>query len=1147
MGEIVYILKEPYFRPFDMYKYRALAQRRDMSLDEYAQFISGVPYFGGKNITDEQIIAFFEDNLFEGKVYISSDASNQWIRSYAYRNGYTLKSFVELYGYETTSVDGHDKTTYAKQAHIEELKKHIVYDNVIYVDTFSPIYRTISVYAQKRGQGINDYIEELGFKRTMIRPVSNSVNDEADMEEYGYAEDAKLAERIFAKYPLLGSYIFSERNLEALNRNAKNYVDKLLSDSGLFKSPNILRAELQITLAVINYAKNWASEEEASFWNFMAGQFGYRDNSNEIRDILCHCVEDAMRHQKRLFLSDSNGNQYKSTIVVHAMTTKKTWMYLYDFLFDFYKNNLNWTYMENDPSIGQMVRALARKLDSIADDVRDESISISSEVYRFQEGIRKLVLFRPRYSEKLFGVLIKRLDEIIKQEAGPAKTYEEILADEWIAKKIQKILATKTKRTWSTETKDIAISYDRIRANYQIEDNTDIKIVLPDIRLKEEDTGNVTLQIYYGDRLINTKGLSFYGNELGRTVHGIKVDLKECQRLSGGNSFDFSIRIICDDNVIYDSENTLYRGCIAFDKKNEINPTSITKGNYLIVLPSGDNLEVENAEVSVISEDVRYGNFYFVQFGADFAFTYHDQILAIDNISNESIRVIVPHVRRDLAYLQDGLEYKVASSCDAVRIVMSEDDIQGKYVILLNGERIGFDELEFAVNGANTIYELPINLCSSKEACRIQILDLNRNRLVLNEQFIVAENVLFEFNRPIYFSDKDYENAGLKYLIDSSEPEVIRVSKGDDFVSVPYASGEFIFLIPRLKAYDSTEHKWGADARYWIEEIGFDTFMKIDIPEGVSTKLMLGDLVINPEMDGSFGLGNLLHGSDFVGNDNVDLSVNIIIDGTVYTRYLLAQIAIKERFIYQPKISFENGCLGWDRGYGFVGRKDASFSLTIFLENGFNQSYKLKLEDEIIADNVSLELGEYGYRITKDSGNIFMPTSEVITEGVFFVGDANELRFLHHIIEIGKVSFYDNYSDRVMQTEIAPICIDNLHFVGIEEVGDDGELPVYTGTVFFENKYGERNEFSFSQGKVDGNVLIKVNPARVALLNDSVLSLVDSEGNAFDEGDGFYCYSFRDKNTGEFKYSFTDKEYVDWNKKYYRGIDLYIYKRERVD
>ena len=1140
LGEKVYILKEPYFKPYDIYKYRFLAHRRGMSLEEYTQFLEGVSYFGGKSITDDQIIEFFEANMVNGKVYISSDSSNHWIRSYASRNGYTLKAFIEFYGYETALADAYDKSLNARLSHIEELKKCIVYDNVIYLDTFSPIYRIISVYASYNGITLNEYISDLGFKRTMIKPFFNRNNDEADMEIYQSAEDAKIIEKIFANNPLLGNYVFSEEKLQKLNSKAKKYVDQMVSDPGVFRSVHALKAEMLVTLAVINYAKKWASEEESSFWNFMSGQFGYRESSSEVRDILCRCVEDSMNHRKRLFLSDAKWNLYKGTIVTHAMATKKTWMYLFDFLFDFYKNNLNWTYMENDPSIEQMVRALYRKLDDSISDSKDEAISISSEVYRFQEGIRKLVLYRPKYTERMFGRLIKRLDKIIKQEAGPANTYEEVLAEEWISKKMLKILETKIRRSWSSEAKDLAISYDRIRVSYRLENETDVKIVLPDIRLKEEDTGNVTMQIYYGDKLVDTKGLSFYGNELGRTVQGKRIDLKECQRLSGANTFDFAVRITCDDTLIYDSGNSLYRSCLVFEKKTEVNPSSCTKGNYTIIIPGGENLEVENAQVNVILEDVRYGNYYYVQFENDFIFSFHDEVLAIDNISNGAIRVIVPNVRRDLSFIKDSIRYKIVSACDMVRIVMSEDDIQGKYVILFNGERISFDELGASKNGLNTIYELPINMSANEEACRIQILDLNRNKLVLNEQFIIVENVLFEFNRFVYYSEKDFDNASLRYSFDDMEPASIQLTKEDEFISVPFANGEFVFSVPTLKVYDTLEHRWGADTQYWIEEIGYETFMRFEYPDSISVKLYLDDYDIPVEMDDSYGLGNVLHGLDHLDKDNVDLKLRAYIDNAEYTSYQLAKIAVKERFAFQPKLIIEDDKLLWDRGYGFVGRKNTVFKLKISSDNGYSESLNLNLEEELIAEGLSLELGEYKYQIVKESGNIFMPSKEHITEGVFFVGDANELRFLHHKICIDKVSFYDSYTDKVMQKEIIKICIDNLKYVGTESVSDDGELPIYTGIVFFENKHGIRKEFSDKNEVTESGTLMKVNPVRVVLLNDSVLSMVDSEG------DGFYCWSFIDKNTGEIKYSFTDREYSDWNERFYRGVDLYIYERERM-
>lgn len=74
------------------------------------------------------------------KLYISSDPKNQWIRSLASRNGYAIKDFIELYGFES-KLDGTELTSDgARERHIEELKQYIVCDNVVYFPTDSRIY-----------------------------------------------------------------------------------------------------------------------------------------------------------------------------------------------------------------------------------------------------------------------------------------------------------------------------------------------------------------------------------------------------------------------------------------------------------------------------------------------------------------------------------------------------------------------------------------------------------------------------------------------------------------------------------------------------------------------------------------------------------------------------------------------------------------------------------------------------------------------------------------------------------------------------------------------------------------------------------------------------------------------------------------------
>ena len=97
-GNIIYCIRKPFFLPKYPDKFRANAQLRGMTTDEYSRFISAYPIGDARAVNDEQVIEFFEENLVDGKVYISSDPKNQWIRSLASRNGYAIKDFIELYG-----------------------------------------------------------------------------------------------------------------------------------------------------------------------------------------------------------------------------------------------------------------------------------------------------------------------------------------------------------------------------------------------------------------------------------------------------------------------------------------------------------------------------------------------------------------------------------------------------------------------------------------------------------------------------------------------------------------------------------------------------------------------------------------------------------------------------------------------------------------------------------------------------------------------------------------------------------------------------------------------------------------------------------------------------------------------------------------
>lgn len=55
----------------------------------------------------------------------------------------------------------------------------------------------------------------------MIKPFFKRNNDEADMEIYQSAEDAKIIEKIFANNPLLGNYMFPEGKTSGIKFKSK--------------------------------------------------------------------------------------------------------------------------------------------------------------------------------------------------------------------------------------------------------------------------------------------------------------------------------------------------------------------------------------------------------------------------------------------------------------------------------------------------------------------------------------------------------------------------------------------------------------------------------------------------------------------------------------------------------------------------------------------------------------------------------------------------------------------------------------------------------------------------------------------------------------------------------------------------------------
>ncbi len=1079
-GEFITVLKKSYFNPYDTSHFRYLASARRMSQDEYAMFLYGVPYITNKHsVTDDKIIDFLEKNKVDGKVYIPATPETHWLRSFISRSGYTVDDFIKFYGYNTVFEE-------AATTEIDEG-----------VSLFNKIEKEMKVYDC----------------------------------------DGKFVEKVFARNPLLGNEIISEKNLQALYANSKNFIDQKVRDCSIQLQ---LAHDMQITLAVINYAKNWVSEDDSGFWRYITSQFGYRDENGKIREIICACVKNAMVKNRRWFVVTNTGYQYKSTIVIHAMTTKRTWMALCDFLFEFYKTNLDWVYIENDPIIERMVLAVGNKL-SAADDSNIDDIEISDKVYWFQEGIKKLIVYKPGYAAKVLSQMIQRIDALINHEEKPAKTYLDQLCDEWIEQKILS-LSTSGRTRHTGERRTVIIDYSRIRSTYQLKNEDNVVITVPDVRMEKNDFEGIRLYVYNNDKvIIDGKSLAFYGNELGKTLSGFTLNMNDLLKRNSDRTFAFRVVIMCDDDEIYNSGASLYRECLCFEGSRECGIERCTKGAYSVFIPAGHTVEFIGAESSIIREDTNI-KAYYVQIGIDFVVNIDGKIIAFDNGDNNDIKVMMPRAKTDAEYIENGVRYSIVAAGASACIIVGPDFYDKQYRILLDGNIVEMSTLTQETVSDRIIYELPLGN-SDNHTSVLQIADLMRNRVVVRKNIRVIEKLYYRFNREFYFSDRDFEDAVVSVRIDDKEMKAYPFFKKDVAIAIPYAEGEIEIHLPTIKVRDNYNNEWNGDNRYWVKEVKQNHFLYVKSPSSVSVVISVDGNEVAIENGDTFTFGNTVFGLD-----NPEDKKWTIVEMRVYRgdelaqKYELGRIAMVEQFAEKLKLTYEAGIFQWDSHNQFFGDSTGNFVIAIMDKSGQETKFPFHLDEGSISNKKELPIGDYRFEIQKQSANIFTMTSTTLAKGNFYVGDANELRFMNKKIVIDKITCEEG--DRLEVIRIKESYIDNIEYVRTEFVDSEGqECPIYTGIMYFiSDTKKKRKEYSTCEGETEeGYAVYKVNPIRIVYINDSTLSLTN------EDEDGIYYYSYYDKYLEELVYLITDREPNYKNQIRYCLGDLYSYTKEGVD
>ena len=985
-------------------------------------------------------------------------------------------------------------------------------------------------FLDRNGHTVDEILSLYGFS-SLQEPQNEELTSldtiEDDMLIHDTPSDSWLV-KLFAENPLIGNRVLSDAEKDQIQEQAKRSVDLYLSKEAVAFS---LKDSMRVALAVITYAKEWDTKD-GQFWSFITAQFGYRDESNKLRGFLCDCVYKALYENGRLFIITDSGFQYKSTIVTHALTTKRSWMRFFDFLFDFYKTNMNWTFLENDPIISRMLISLRNKL-SASGELEEKDIEISTVVYFFQEGIQKLIIHRPGYAKKLISRILARISGLLSHAEVPAASYLDILCDGWFENKL-KNAREEGKRSRSPDTtREIAVDYTKIHPVYSLQNENHISICLPDVRLRKTEFSEIKLEVLVGDRPVEEKRLNYYGNELGKTLIGFDINVNRCIG-RGDGSFHLRIIITCDDETIYDSKDALYRDLLCFSKGRETDVGRCSKGAYYLFVPNDQQLQFVNSELSEI-DAVNGWKSYFVRLNEGFAIRHNGKIAAFDESgvlsSGFEIQVLYPQSFLQAVFSQSGCSYEIVAEKPHIDVIAKNRIQLQKYAFLMNDKRINAAGCIHSETDAGSLYSIPLQM-DALDVCRFQLLDLSKDTILAKRDYKYLADFSVRFNRDFYCSESDYENAAV--MISSRFGTVRRSFTSRDSILYAEMDGGTVEIpVPTVAIRFDTNDAWPFGKLFWTGEIRQEFKLRVSCPDSCAVALKLNDIGIPEESPGCFALGNSVYGLSSVGNDIVNIMLTVS-KNAVAESYCIGQLTKVERFISDVRFEYRDNTLYWNRGEGFAGSKNEKIRLRVHTPDE-DREFPLNLESETVQKDIDLPDGEYSYTIVKDAGSLFRRLETVLFKGSLIIGDINTIRFLGKTIRITNVT-YEN--DEVARSvELRNTYIDRIEYLGIRFVdSEERDCPVYRGTMFFMGKDQKRHEYSFDKGTFADYKTYKVNPVQIIFINAHTLSITD------EDGDGLYYYRYFNRETFEDAYSVTDREPMAYNRNNYYLADLYIYQ-----
>lgn len=738
----------------------------------------------------------------------------------------------------------------------------------------------------------------------------------------------------------------------------------------------------------------------------------------------------------------------------------------------------------------------------------DEDLFISSKEYHIRLGAKRLLQNRPEYTVILFDSIISRINDLIQNAAKEPRSYLDKLVDVWFANKISRLLdgekAQITKRV--SRTGDTALSYSKIRTTVVLP-SSGISIAVPTIRLENTGHKYAEIKLYEEGRLISKEILEIYGNELGETVSGCSIPIT----ISGLNSCNLKVEIICDGDVIYDSGKSLHKRFWIFKNGKEASISGLKPGRYEIYAPYVDSISFE--EVDVFEKG---NNYLDICLNDDYAIYYNDRLVAMDTSNIREVTISEPEFVEGCHYVTEEDECKIALVQDSFSIYLDRERQGNSIRIYCGSEEI--ELTDYWKDG--DVCEIPLSSLSSvNNVLSISIVSLEKNAVIYEKHFLVLSNLSISFNKDCYVMQDDYDEAFADIRI-NEEMQRHNIQIGEKVIVIEYEDGSIKVDVPAMTYHWNNIDNIYPGENVWIDDIKQGAELEINCSSELDFEVEIGDERFSDSKIDLFAIAE---------QERSKASYNYPVTVSVQNhRYTLGQIIFSEMFIRMPVFTSDEQFIYWDGGISYIGNRNKRIRLDLYDEENQAYSLNLKFDDNKIELPEDFVDGEYTYSIVLESEDEEL----ILAQETQFFGNPNKYRFENKVIEIFEVT--EDVEEGTKPQEIKPVYIENIKFIERNFLAsEDGIFDIYEGQMFFVRPDGSKKYYSrkYYTNKQTGFSFYKINPVKIIYINEKLLRIVN------EDDEGLYCYD----NFGTSpRLEITDRE-PRIGAKNYKDILFYLY------